>query len=180
MSIEQQKVEFFVSRYRGFDDDEIVRLLSRVDSLAEEAQSALRQVAAERSKSLSEHAVKLIAQENLGNVDLVEVEEKSYSREAALLILSLRNRLLLSIPIWLLGVFAIRAGVPILVFFWIGALAWMMYCLYRLSSAIDPRPSVAWTMVAIQAIPIIGWVALISLLLKAGRISKAVLGTAVD
>ena len=180
IDLDQQKVEFFVSRYRGEDHDEVARMLSRIDSLAEEAQVALLQVAAERSISPSEPPKELIEQESQSSPDPREVEERSYSREAALKILSLRNRLLLSIPIWIIGVFAIKAGIPILVFFWIGSLIWMTYCLYKLSMAIDPRPGVAWAMVGTQGIPIIGWIALASLLLKAGRIAKAVLGPAAN
>lgn len=184
IDLDQQKVEFFLSRYREEDHDEVANLLFRIDSLVEEAQVALRQVAAERSISPSESAMELIAQESQSTPDPREVEEKSYSREKALLILNLRNQVLLSVPIWIVGLIVAK-GVssnffPFVFPIALGAGAWMSRCIYQLTLAIDPRPAVAWTMVSIQAIPVIGWLALASLLRKAARISKFVLDTTID
>lgn len=50
------------------------------------------------------------------------------------------------------------------------ALVLPLYALYKLSMAVEPKRSVAWAMVALQAVPIIGLVAVISLAMKAGRI----------
>ena len=52
------------------------------------------------------------------------------------------------------------------------AFVWPLNCLFKLSKAVEPKTSVAWMMVAIQLIPIIGLIAAISLVLKAGRVIK--------
>ncbi len=45
-----------------------------------------------------------------------------------------------------------------------------LYCLYKLSMAVEPSPSVAWAKVAWQLVPFFGLVAAFSLVSKAGGI----------
>ena len=52
----------------------------------------------------------------------------------------------------------------------LAALIWLFYCLFKLSTAIEPRRGVAWSMLALQLVPVVGLVAVVSLVLKAGKI----------
>jgi hypothetical protein len=47
-----------------------------------------------------------------------------------------------------------------------------MYCLYKLSMAVEPNPAVAWSKLAWQIVPFFGLVVAFSLVSKAGRVVK--------
>jgi hypothetical protein len=179
--MDKEKLEFFVSRYRGVDADEIMSLLARTESLAEEAQAALLQVAEERSIVFTEAIASQIRREQLVELPAKTIEERSFSREAADSIHEKKVLFLWSIPIGFGSGIVYRLLMPKLgttilasAIFLVGVLSivWSLYCLYRLSRSIDPSRSVAWTMVGTQFIPIIGWISAISLVLKAGRIKR--------
>ena len=180
--MDNEKIRFFVSRYRQAEEDEILNLLTRLDSLAEEAQAALRQVAEERSIVLTQTIASQIRHEQLAELPAKTIEEKSFSPEAAASIHEKKILFLWSIPIGFAAGILYRLYIPALstaafmpAILAVGAISivWPLFCLYRLSRSIDPSRSVAWTMVGTQFIPIIGWIAAISLVLKAGRIRRS-------
>ena len=171
-----EKVEFFVSRFRRFPEDEILSALARVDTLVEEAQVALKKVASERSIILSDELANQIHSEQLAEIPANIAEERSYSAAAVGDIHAKTVSFLWSIPLGLAMAFFLRSYAPnsgIAKLIPSISMALPLYCLYRLSLSIDSSRSVAWTMVGIQAIPVVGWVAAISLVLKARRIKAA-------
>ena len=180
------KFDYFLAKYRAADPDELIELGARINSLAEEAEAALRQVVEERSLVLHEPQGDLT--DTGRKLTTVELEERSYSPARAEMIHIRKMRLLWSFPLVFVAGFiyssfadSVRGtlmGPPVAL---IGLFAYLYstYCVYKLSRAIDPKRSVAWGMVAVCLIPIIGWFALISLILKASRIRNAVNATAV-
>ena len=178
------KFDYFVAKYRATDTDQVLELGARADSLAEEAAAALRQVAAERGLALSE------AKEGATPTSPAlspkqaarAAEESSYSTARAELIHIRKVWFLWSLPLAfaasvLYGLMAESARgtimAPPVALLGLFAFLWPLYCIYKLSRAVDAKRAVAWAMVAVCFIPIIGWIAPISLVLKAGRIRKA-------
>jgi hypothetical protein len=182
--MDTNKFDFFVAKYRSAEPEELQELHSRADSLAEEAQAALRQVASERSLSLTQQQPTASLSPSSERRAARDAEERAYSPVRAELIHLRKVWFLWSIPLSLLaGIFygfAAPSAKGTLMSLPVGlvglfAIVWPLYCLYKLSHAVDPKRSVAWAMVATQFVPIVGWLSAISLVLKAGRIRRAVL-----
>jgi hypothetical protein len=178
------KFDYFVAKYRAAHADELKDLGSRASTLAEEAEAALRQVAAERGLAVQggQHDATPTSPALTPRQAARAAEERSYSAAGAELVHIRQVWFLWSLPLafaagFVYGAMAESArgtlmGLPVAL---IGlfALVWPLYCIYKLSRAVDPKRSVAWAMVGACFIPIIGWIAPISLVLKAGRIRKA-------
>ena len=179
--MDTDKFDYFVAKYRATDADELSEFGSRVASLAEEAEAALRQVVAERGLELPSAQETNAPPRSLRQA-VRAAEENSYSAAGAELVHIRKVWFLWSLPLaigagFVYGSMAETAkgtlmGLPVAL---IGlfAFVWPLYCLYKLSRSVDPKRSVAWVMVVACFIPIIGWIAPISLVLKAGRIKKA-------
>lgn len=54
--MDQDKLAFFVAKFRAVDDEEFAQTCRRSNSLAEEAEAAVRQVASERGNSLPDRS----------------------------------------------------------------------------------------------------------------------------
>lgn len=176
--MDSEKFAYFLSKYRSADDEELRALGARIDSLADEAQEAL-------SRTLRERGLSPPPEQRPETPKAEQPDSQSdaatYSR-TGLEIIQIRKRWFLwSIPLafaagFVYGNMAESArGSPIGVLaalFGLFAFIWPLYCLYKLSRALDPKRSVAWIMVIVQFIPILGWIAAISLVLKAHRITK--------
>jgi hypothetical protein len=183
--MDKNKFDYFVAKYRAADADEILELGSRAASLADEAEAALRQVAAERTLTLRD-GQQIATPPRDSRKAAREAEEGSYSPARAELIHIRKMWFLWSLPLALLAGFVyggaaesakstvMAAPVALVGLF---AFVWPLFCLYKLSRAVDPKRSVAWAMVAACFIPIIGWLAPISLVRKAGRIRRSVTGS---
>jgi hypothetical protein len=181
--MDTDKLAYFVEKYRATDADELSELLPTASSLAEEAEAALRQVAAERGITAdAAHQAPSIKSPTLTSRQAArEAEERSYTATGAELVHIRKIWFLWSLPLafaagFVYGLMAESArgtfmGPPVALF-GLFAIVWPLYCIYKLSRAIDPKRSVAWAMVAACFIPIVGWLAPISLVLKAGRIRK--------
>jgi hypothetical protein len=180
--MDKDKFDYFVSKYRTADEEELQELWPRITSLAEEAEAALRQVATERALVPQErHQVPATAKDQ--KKAALELEEKSYSPARAEIIHVRKMRLLWSFPLAFAAGFiyhsaaaAVRGtamGPPIALIGLFGFI-YPIYCVYKLSISVDPKRAVAWGMVIACFIPVFGWLALVSLVLKAGRIRKAV------
>lgn len=180
--MDANKFDYFVAKYRAAEEEELLDLGSRATSLAEEAQAAIAQVASERAISLTQKE-QAAPPAMLDRKAAREAEEKSYSAARAEIVHIRKMWFLWSLPLAFFAAF-VYAGTaesakgtfmgPPVALVGLFAFVWPLYCLYKLSRAVDPKRSVAWGMVAVQFLPIIGWLAAISLVLKAGRIRKAV------
>jgi hypothetical protein len=179
--MDTNKFDYFVAKYRAAEASELIELGARTTSLAEEAEAALRQVAGERALVLQEQQQTPTTSRDQKKAAR-ELEEKSYSPARAEIIHVRKVRLLWSFPLAFCAGFAYQSaaesvkgtimGPPIALLGLFG-FVYPIYCVYKLSRAVDPKRSVAWAMVAACFTPVIGWLALISLVLKAGRIRKA-------
>lgn len=184
--MDSNKFDYFVAKYRVAETEDLLDLGSRANSLAEEAQAALTQVADERAISLTQKQQAALPAK-LDRRAAREAEEKSYSAALAEIVHIRKMWFLWSLPLAFLAGFVYRGAAesvkgtfmgPPVALVGLFAFVWPLYCLYKLSCAVDPKRSVAWGMVAVQFLPIIGWLAAISLVLKAGRIRKAVAASA--
>ena len=182
--MDQDKIDYFIAKYRAADAEELLEVASRASSLAEEAQAVLRQVSSERGISLQQE--RQVASPLPSKPDrraAREAEERSYSPARAEIIHIRKVWFIWSLPLAFLAGF-VYVGAPesargtfmgtLVALVGLLAFLWPLYCLYKLSRAVDPKRSVAWGMVAVQLFPIIGWPAAISLVLKAGRIRRAI------
>ena len=176
--MDSEKLAYFLSKYRSTDDEELRALSARIDSLAEEAQEALGRTLRERN--LPPLPVQRPEGDKPEPSDS-RPETANYSR-AGLEIIRIRKRWLLwSIPLafgagFIYGNMAEGSrGTPfgvLAALFGLFAIVWPLYCLYKLSRALDPKRSVAWIMVIAQFIPVLGWIAAISIVLKAHKLTK--------
>lgn len=179
-ALDQAKLAFFLEKYRKTDPDELIDLASRKGYLSDEADAALRQVATERGIDLAQ-AVTTAAAARTAQKSALEIEEGSYSEFDVARIHALKIRLLWSLPIaltvgFLSGYLSVPfRDTPLAILPPLGILfsmLWPVVCVYKLSMAVEPRRMVAWTMVVACFVPILGWIAPISLILKAGRIRR--------
>jgi multisubunit Na+/H+ antiporter MnhE subunit len=92
-----------------------------------------------------------------------------------------RNWFFWSIPIALAAGFVYRllaeplrntALAPVASLFGLFALFWPSYCLYKFSMAIEPKRSVAWSLVGLGFIPVLGWIFIVSNIFVANRIIR--------
>lgn len=175
--MDQQKLNYFVSKYEAMSNSDIMDLRAQVGDMAEESEAALRQVAAARGVSIRE------ATPPRSQLTEQEIEERAFSPIRAELIHVRKTWFLWSLLIALAagsfyGAFSgMTKDSPfglLVALCGLFAIVWPLYCLYKLSYAVDPRRSVAWAMVVAVFVPIIGWIAPISLVLKASRIRKVV------
>ena len=178
------KFDYFVAKYRSTDLDELRELAPQASLLAEEAEAAFRKVAAERGVPIEsgEDVERAASPVRPSRPAAAAVAERAYSAAGAELVHIRKVWFLWSLPVavgaaFLNGYMAQSVkgtfmGPPVALL-GLFALVWPLYCVYKLSRAVDPKRSVAWAMVVACFIPIIGWIAPISLVLKAGRIKKA-------
>jgi hypothetical protein len=179
--MDASKFDYFMARYRVAEEEELIELASRQSVLAEEAQAALRQAAVERGLSLDEESQVALPQK-VSRKAAQDAEETAYSLVRVELIQERKVWFLWSLPLSLgagaiygAGAESTKGTLMALPVASLGlfAVVWPLYCLYKLSRSVEPKRAVAWAMVATQFLPIIGWLAAISLVLKAGRIRKA-------
>lgn len=186
-SMDKAKFDYFLAKYRATDATELMELGLRIATLAEEAEAALRQAATERGLTLQYQNNEDASQPPASPRQVARASgEQAYSAAGAEIVHIRKVWFLWSLPLtfaagivygWMAeSVRGTLMGPPVAL---IGlfSLVWPLYCIYKLSRAVDPRRSVAWAMVVACFIPVIGWIAPISLVLKAGRIWKSAMAT---
>ncbi|MBT9596660.1 MAG: hypothetical protein IV094_11805 [Vitreoscilla sp.] len=77
--MDQDKFAFFVAKFRAFDDEEFLETCQRSNSLAEEAEAAVRQVASERGTSLPDRSSQDTA---AAGTELTDAERREQTRQS--------------------------------------------------------------------------------------------------